>query len=98
MIVRFDSKVGQLLMNGEVAVTLLRHMGHTGTVPSALLAADVPAALARLESAVAGLPPAEPVDDRRPEQAVNLRQRAFPLVELLGRAARKGCDVTWDRA
>jgi hypothetical protein len=85
-------------MHGEVAVTLLRHMGHSGTVPSALLAADVAAALARLKAAVAPLPPADPVDDRSTEPSVNLRQRAFPLIELLGRAASKGCDVTWDRA
>lgn len=98
MFIRFDSPVGQFLIDGDVAVTLLRHMGHSGTVPGALLGADVPGALARLEAAVAHLPPAEPVDDREAEPGVSLRQRAFPLLEMLRRAAGKGCDITWERA
>jgi hypothetical protein len=98
VIVRFDSEAGQFLMNGEVAVALLRHMGHSGTVPSALLAADLPAAIARLEAAVAPLPPTGAQDDSTGESSVSLRQRAFPMLELLRRAARKGCDVLWDKA
>jgi hypothetical protein len=98
VIVRFDSAAGQFLMNGEVAVALLRHMGHSGAVPGALLAADLPAAISRLEAAVAPLPPAGPLDEASGEPGVNLRQRAFPMLELLRRAASKGCDVLWDKA
>jgi hypothetical protein len=28
---------------------------------------------------------------------VSLRQRAFPLIELLERAAKRGDDVIWDQ-
>ena len=98
MIVRFDSAVGQFLMNGDVAVGLLRHMGHSGTVPGALLAADLPAAIARLEAAVSHLPPSGVQDEATGEPSVNLRQRAHPMLELLRRAAGKGCDVLWDKA
>jgi hypothetical protein len=56
MLVRFDSSVGTFTTFGDVAVQLLRMMGHSGTVPSALIAAANPAALARLKSAVAAAP------------------------------------------
>jgi Domain of unknown function (DUF1840) len=102
MLVRFDSRVGTFTMFGDVAVELLKMMGHSGTIPSALLAADIPAALARLRPAVAAAPepPAPPPDgDGKPEQPrVSLRQRAFPLIDLLERAAGAGADVLWDRA
>jgi len=102
MLVRFDSRVGTFTMFGDVAVELLKMMGHSGTIPSALLAADIPAALARLKLAVAAAPepPEPPPDgDGKPEQPrVSLRQRAFPLIDLLERAARAGADVLWDRA
>jgi hypothetical protein len=104
MIVRFDSKVGGFTMMGDVAVTLLRMMGHSGTVPSAILAADIPAAVARLRAALAALPPpaAEPdtdgddEDDRR-RDAVPLPHRAVPLIDLLERSAAANVDVTWTR-
>jgi hypothetical protein len=101
MLVRFDSTVGTFTMFGDVAVQLLKMMGHSGTVPSALLAADIPAALARLRSAVAAAPePPEPPSERdgKAEQPrVSLRQRAFPLIDLLERSARAGADVLWDK-
>jgi hypothetical protein len=103
MLVRFDSRVGGFTMFGDVAVQLLKMMGHSGAVPSALLAKDIPQALARLRAAVAALPPESapvrkpPADE--PEAAkVSLRQRAHPLIELLGRAAQADCDVLWDKA
>jgi hypothetical protein len=90
-------------MFGDPAVQLLKLMGHSGTVPSALLAKDVAQALARLQAAVAALPP-EPAPARKPPaeeseaSKVSLRQRAHPLIELLERAAHAGCDVLWDKA
>ena len=41
-----------ITMFGDVAIRLLKMMGHSGTVPGALLAEDVPAALQRLEAAI----------------------------------------------
>lgn len=40
-----------ITMFGDVALVLLKMMGHSGTVPSSILAADVPAALSRLKAA-----------------------------------------------
>lgn len=100
MLIRFDSKVGTFVMFGDVAQELIRMLGHSGTVPSALLAADIPQALQRLRAAVAALPPPEPepipaFGEPAPEPKVSLRQRAWPLIELLERAAKKRCDVLW---
>ena len=99
MLVRFDSEVGSVTMFGDIAVTVLKMMGHSGTVPSALLAADIPAALQQLKSGLAMTADDNQVsagnkqDDKQPP--VSLRQRAFPLVELLERAAARGLDITW---
>jgi hypothetical protein len=102
MLVRFDSRVGGFIMFGEVAAQLLKMMGHSGTVPSALLAKDIPQALARLEQALAAAPreppPARDARDADGTLKVSLHQRAHPLIELLGRAAKAGCDVLWDKA
>ncbi len=101
MLVRFDSDVGSFTMFGEPAVKLLKMMGHSGTVPSAILARDIPAALARLKAAVeadpeAPLPGPEPDDkDAEPRPKISVRQRAYPLIDLLTRAQKRGCDVMW---
>ena len=100
MLVQFDSEVGGLTMLGDIAVQLLKLMGHSGTVPSAILAPDVPAALERLERALAqgAASAASGVDQGdEGEQRVTLRQRAYPLVQLLKAAAKRRCDLMWDR-
>jgi len=86
-------------MFGEVAVALLKMMGQSGVAPGALLASDVPAALERLKRAVAAakepLPPRGEAE-RGAEVPVSVRQRAFPLIELLARCAEKKCDLVWE--
>ena len=102
MLVKFDSEAGGFTMNGDIAVQLLKAMGHSGTVPSAILAKDIPAALSRLKSAVAASPAAATespdADDKdRRDVPVSLSHRAFPLIELLTRAAEKGVEVMWTK-
>lgn len=91
-------------MFGDVAVTLLKMAGHSGTVPNALLAGDIPAALARLQQGLAAAgpeakskqsvrPDAEDADTSPP---VGLDLRAYPLIQLLSAAAQQGCDVMWE--
>ena len=99
MLVKFRSNAGDITMFGDVAVTMLKMMGQTGGLPGALLAKDVPAALERLKraAAVAPVPPdLETQPDRDDEPKVSLRQRAFPLVELLDRCVRRNCDLIWE--
>ena len=96
MLVRFDSKAGTITMFGDVAMKLLRMMGQSGAVPGAVLAADIPAAVQRLRSALAGEAPPPKDNKNGGEPKVGLNQRAFPLIELLERAAKNGNDVIWD--
>ena len=100
MLVRFDSEVGGITMFGDIAVALLKMMGHSGSVPSAILADEIPGALARLKTALgsgaASAPvPSRPKREDNKEPPVSLKQRAHPLIDLLTRAAKHGCDVTW---
>jgi hypothetical protein len=99
VLVRFRSDAGSVLMFGDIAVSLLKMMGQSGVLPGALLARDVPAALERLKRAVAAKkePPSAGLNaDRGAEPKVSVRQRAFPLVELLARCVEKECDVIWE--
>lgn len=109
MLVRFHSKAAAgVTMFGEVAVALLRMMGMSGVVPGAVKAADVPAALRRLKQGLASESPErapQPAEPRRTgddeesgkeDRSINMRTRAFPLVELLEAAAGQRCDVVWE--
>ena len=98
MLVTFRTKAyANITMFGDVAKQLLELMGHSGTIPSAIKAEDVPAALARLEAAVEQRKAAEGGrDDYDAPRKVTLTQRAVPLLELLRAAAAKKADVMWD--
>jgi len=99
VLVKFNSDAGALIMFGDVGRRLLRMMGQTGDIPGALLARDVPAALERLKNAVSAEGSA-PNEEARPveadDPAVSLRQRAFPLIELMARAAKQEADLVWE--
>ena len=104
MLVTFTTKShASITMFGDVAVTLIKMMGHSGTVPSALLAEDVPAALARLKAAVA-VHADEPLDPQGgssgegdESQSVSLAHRALPLIQMLTAAAAGRANVMWDK-
>jgi len=89
-----------ITMFGDVAVRLLKMMGHSGTVPSALSAEDVQGALERLEAAVqaemSSPKPDATAEGEEGEPAVSLSHRALPLIELLKAAAKDNCAVMWD--
>jgi len=101
MLVTFTTKAyADITMFGDVAVAMLKMMGHSGTVPSAILAADVPAALNRLTTAIEaqkGKPPAEHEarDKDADEPPVSMATRALPLIELLAAATKAEEDVMW---
>jgi hypothetical protein len=103
MLVTFETKAhANITMFGEVAVALLKLMGHSGGVPGALLAEDVPAALERLRAAVSENPdiPLDPSTaksgkDDGEERHVSLGHRALPLIQLLEDAAAAKANVMW---
>jgi hypothetical protein len=98
MLVTFTTDAyADITMFGDVALTMLKMMGHSATVPGAILAADVPEALRKLTLAVEvenTLPPVEEDDENEP--AVSLSNRALPLINLLTAAAKAGTNVMWE--
>ncbi|WP_025039491.1 DUF1840 domain-containing protein [Nitrosospira briensis] len=104
MLVTFKSDAyADIMMFGDAAHRLLKMMGHSGTVPSAILADDVPAALERLKRAIeegksrSQEPSSDPGGVDPDDQTISLNYRAIPLIELLTAAAKKHCDVMWDK-
>jgi len=87
-----------ITMFGDVALGMLKLMGHSATVPGAILAADVPAALQRLQAGVTAAPQSgAAADDNADEASVSLSHRALPLIKLLEAAMAAKSDVMWDQ-
>jgi hypothetical protein len=103
MLVTFDSKVGRVTMFGDVAGQLIRMMGHSGAIPGALLAEEIPRALANLKRALADAdqPPApsatQEEDSQEKAAPISLRTRGYPLIQLLENALEQSADVLWDQ-
>ena len=107
MLVTFKSKAaGDVPMYAENAKTLLAVVGKSLEPESAprgiITAAEVPAALAKLKAAADASrrtqkEQADRTRDDEPGQSlsVGLAQRAFPLIDMLERAAMDGRDVVW---
>ena len=101
MLVTFTTDAyADITMFGDVGIALLKMMGHSATVPGAILAADVPAALRQLTAAIDAEKNSAPIknndednDDDEPE--VSLAHRAMPLIDLLAAAAKADVNVMW---
>jgi hypothetical protein len=101
-------------MQGDPAQALLELGGHTGTVPGAVLAADLPTFAQRLRdglllagdrpspavpvTASGPSEPRDPDDDGPRERPISLRLRAVPLLDMIDTAIRQQSDLMWDRA
>lgn len=104
MLVTFKTDAyANITMFGDVAVALLELMGHSGTVPGALMPQDIPDALALLTARVAatGDTPLDPhgegpVAGEDEDSHVSLARRALPLIELLKAAQARQSSVIWE--
>lgn len=104
MLVTFKTDAyASITMFGDIAVTLLKLMGHSGTVPGALMPEDIADALERLRAAVAANPDAaldphgdEDDGDQDDEPHVSLAHRARPLLDLLEAAKAENKHVMWE--
>lgn len=98
MLVTFKTKAhADITMFGDIASILLKMMGHSGTIPSAILAADVPLALSRLTSGINAAKSSPTNEDQDVEEPqVGLTQRSLPLINLLKAAIDAGSDVMWE--
>ena len=96
MLVTFTTKAyADITMFENVALAMLKMMGHSATVPSAILAADVPDALSRLTAAIDAGKASLPVSDNDADDSVSMVHRALPLINLLTAAAKADCGVMW---
>lgn len=106
MLIRFSCKAfSDITMFGDVGKKMLTMMGHSETVPGAILAEDIPQALALLKDALAKEkyqhheePQEDAQDDEFQDTPVSIGNRALPLIELLTAAEKEGCDVMWQDA
>lgn len=99
MPITFHTKsYADLTFLSDVGKQLIELMGHTANVPGAILADDIPAALARMRSGLAEADPDEPEpahddDEARP---IHLSRHAAPLIALLEAAQAEQENVMWD--
>jgi len=99
-LVTFRSRAASaILMFEDSANHLLELIGRSPAERGVITPAQLDEALQRLEAAVelekAGGSTSD--DDDQPAMArrVTLRQRAFPLIEMLRAARKRAVDVTW---
>lgn len=106
MLVVFSSNAtGDITMFGDVAERMLELMGHSGTIPSAIAAKDVTAVLERLKAAIEAqnneghddddIDVGADTEEDEDEPKVSTAGRAFPLIQMLSRAADENCSVMW---
>ena len=103
MLITFHTKsYADITLFGDIGKQLIELMGHTPTVPSAILAEDLPAALAHLRAGVTATSAQSQVSDKKDvhtddeERPVSLANRALPLIQLLEAAAKDNESVMWD--
>ena len=95
MLVTFSTNAySDITLFGDVALSLLKMMGHSATIPGAILGADVPVALSRLTSAINAEKASPPCDDTD-ELEVSMAHRSLPLINLLTAAAKANSNVMW---
>ncbi|WP_297324395.1 DUF1840 domain-containing protein [Nitrosomonas sp.] len=96
MLVTFTTDAyADIIMFGDIALAMLQMMGHSKTVPGAILAADVPMALNRLRAAISAEKTSPSVENEDAEPMVSMADRALPLINLLTAAAEAECNVMW---
>lgn len=105
MLYRFKSKAGaDVIMMADSADSVLRLMGREPAPQGILEAAALSGLVHALEAGVAAdeaqfqraVDNAKAAGDAVPRrQGVSLRQRAWPLRELMQRSAKEGTDVVW---
>ena len=102
MIYKFKSKAsGDLIMLGPNGDQLLRLLGREPAASGIFEAADLPVLRRQIEAAVADAEAAAGQgsggsdEDERKREAVGLRQRLWPMVQMMERAAAAGEPIVW---
>jgi hypothetical protein len=105
MIYKFKSKAaGDVIMMGPTGDQVLRAIGRDPAPKGIFEVADMPGAIAAIERAIADDEAARKQAEQEaaaegkklaPRDAVSLRQRAWPLVEMMKRAIAEGHEIVW---
>lgn len=105
MIYKFKSKsAGDVIMMGPNGDQVMRILGRDPAHKGIIESAQIPTAVAALEKAVADDEAARAQAEAEaaaegqklpPREGVSLRQRVWPLVEMLRRSHQHGHDVVW---
>lgn len=104
MLVQFvSSETGEVLMFVETAKMLLDAIGKETTARGTFTQAEMAGAAASLREAVRRSEEGRVVEDedeadKKKEPVIVLRQRAWPLIDMLERTARSGPDanIIWE--
>ena len=96
MIYKFKSKAaGDVIMLGPNGDQVLRIIGKEPAGQGIIEVPVLAAAIAALERAVAADEAATSAATDPPRERITLRQRAWPLVEMMKRAQRAGQAIVW---
>lgn len=105
MLYKFKSKAaGDVIMLAPHGDHILRLVGKQPSARGIFEVADMPAAIAAIEQAVAAAEDARQQADKEAAaegrkiasgDAVSLRQRAWPLVEMLKRSQAENAVIVW---
>ena len=105
MLYKFKSKAaGDVIMTGPVGDAILRLIGREPAPKGIFTPEQMPGLVAALEAAVAAeerrraeAEAAARAEGRElpPPEGIGLRQRTWPLVEMLRRAHAAGKDIVW---
>ena len=105
MIYKFKSKsAGDVIMTGPAGDDVLRVIGKAPASKGIIESDAMAAAIAAIEQAVAADEAARAQAEREtalegrklgPREGITLRQRAWPLVEMMKRSMTDGADIVW---
>ena len=98
MIYKFKSRAtGDLIMTQPVGERVLALIGKAVTPQGIIEVDQMPAAMSALEAAVAAESPKPDADDDGAPKGdrVSLRQRVWPMVEMMKRALAEKQPITW---
>ena len=105
MIYKFKSKAaGDVIMMGPAGDDVLRLIGKAVAVQGIIEVTSMAAAIAALEQAVAADESARAEAESAaraegkkvaPREGVTLRQRAWPLVEMMKRSMSENAEIVW---
>jgi hypothetical protein len=105
MIYKFKSKAaGDVIMMGPTGADVLRLIGKAPAAQGIIEVGAMAAAMAAIERAVIADEAARAQAEQKaaaegralgPREGVSLRQRAWPLVEMMKRSKAEGADIVW---